>query len=504
MTKKISPVTKQPEKLLTLEEAAAFLGTSKPTLYRLLDQNRLKGRKVGNQWRFLQADLQAYLDRGAEVTVLPSIPRELFDPEWEFLAGELKTLGRKPTPLDGDAQSDSEKRLQSLVGALLTLGVAVRASDIHLESIYENGELQALLRLRVDGVLKELRRMPAPVAQAVNACFKRYMHMDPEIRRPQDGRMLVRIEDREVDFRASILPTIFGESLVLRILDRQGIVLGLDNLGLSEPDKARLRDLARRSHGLLVFSGPTGCGKTTLVYSLLQEIARSQVKTITIEDPVELAMPWATQLQIDPGKGITFAPALRSAMRQDPDILFVGEIRDQETMLGCIQAALTGHLVLTTLHAPDTIESVLRIKEMGIEPFLIASALLGVVSERLVRKICPDCGEPAPLANGSRAKVSALAEPAGFPLPAKARFRSGRGCPQCFGSGFRGRTGVFEVLEFTPALKDGFLKGLDKNALRSSARGQGSVALVGDGLRKAAEGTTSIEEILRVFSTDGY
>jgi general secretion pathway protein E len=213
-------------------------------------------------------------------------------------------------------------------------------------------------------------------------------------------------------------------------------------------------------------------------------------------------MPWATQLQINAAQGVTFSPALRSVMRQDPDVIFVGEIRDKETMLGCVQAALTGHLVLTTLHAADAVKAVFRIREMGIEPFLIASALVGVVAERLVRKVCPDCGEPAPLANGSRAKVTAQAAAGGFSLPAKARFQKGKGCKTCFGSGYRGRTGVFEILEFTAALKDSFLKGADEQSLRQAAVREGTTSLTGDGIRKAAEGITSMEEILRVFSAD--
>ncbi|NLI79015.1 MAG: type II/IV secretion system protein [Candidatus Riflebacteria bacterium] len=491
-----------PERLLTLEEAAAFLGTSKPTLYRFLDQGRIKGRKVGNQWRFLRADLQAYLDRGPGATVLPSVPREVLDAEAAFFVGELKKLRLEAPPMDEECQDETERRVSALIGAVLTLAVEGRASDIHLEAVHERGEVQSLLRFRIDGVLQEIRRVPAAVATAVASCLKKWMVMDPDLRRPQDGRMLTRIRDREVDFRASVLPTIFGESVVLRILDRQSIVLGLDRLGLSAKDQETLRGWTRRSHGLVIVTGPTGCGKTTLLYSLLQEIARPQVKTLTLEDPVELAMPWSTQTQIDPGQGVTFPAALRSIMRQDPDVIMVGEIRDQETMLGCIQAALTGHLVLTTLHAPGAVEALLRVRDMGIEPFLLGSALVGVVAERLVRTVCPECGQPAALTGEMRAAVAGLAERGGLPLPPKPHFQAGRGCRACFGSGFRGRTGVFEVLEGNPTLIDAFMKGTAEKELRALAVREGMVALAADALRKAVAGATSIAEILRVFPTE--
>lgn len=486
-----------PERLLTLEEAAAFLGTSKPTLYRFLDQGRIKGRKVGNQWRFLRADLQAYLDRGPGATVLPSVPREVLDAEAAFFTAELKKLRLEAPPLDEECQDETERRVSALIGAVLTLGVEGRASDIHLEAVHEGGEVQSLLRFRIDGVLQEIRRMPAVVATAVTSCLKRWMVMDPELRRPQDGRMLTRIRDREVDFRASVLPTIFGESVVLRILDRQTIVLGLDRLGLSAGDQETLRAWTRRSHGLIIVTGPTGCGKTTLLYSLLQEIARPPVKTLTIEDPVELAMPWSTQTQVDPGQGVTFPAALRSIMRQDPDVIMVGEARDVETMDVSFRAALTGHLVLTSLHANDAPGAVTRMLQMGVEPYLVSSGLRAVVAQRLARRVCPDC-------KVSRAVDEVLAEaPALRKLLTEHRITAvaaGQGCVRCRGTGFSGRTGLFELMRMSPALKALVLEDVDEEKLRDTAVSEGMVPMQADVIAKLRAGIIGIDALMELFA----
>ena len=499
MTKTVKEESQKKNPLFTMEEAAEFLGTSKPTLYRLLDAKKIKGRKVGNQWRFLKADLQAYLDRGNAGTVLPGVALDLLVSEKAFFTNELSKMGKK-VPVTPDQEAEGpEQQIAALVGLLLSHAVAAGAGDIHLEALFDQGEVKYLLRLRIDGVLREIRRMAGSVASAMIACLKNWMSLEGDVRRPQDGRVLMKIDGREVDFRASFMPAIFGDSVVLRILDRKAVALGIPKVGLSEKGQKTLREWASRSHGLLIFTGPSGCGKTTLMYSMLQEISRPALKTMTLEEPVEVAMPWATQIQLNAAQGMTFANSLRSVLRQDPDVIMVGEVRDAETMLGCVQAALTGHLVLTSLHAPDTAAALHRIRDMGIEPFLISSSLVGIAAQRLVRKVCLHCDAAKTLSTEESARMQALAGRSSSTGNGKARYRQGKGCSRCCESGYQGRTGVFEIMEFTPILKEAFLKNVGEDAFRALEIRQGMVSLAAEGVRKAAEGETTAEEVMRVF-----
>jgi general secretion pathway protein E len=363
-----------------------------------------------------------------------------------------------------------------------------RASDIHLEST-RNG-LSA--RLRVDGVLTDLPSPPKGLQAAVISRVKLLAELDiAERRAPQDGRIRARLEERELDLRVSTVPTLYGESVVLRLLDRGGRPVGLDELGMASDTLDTFRRLAERPHGILLATGPTGSGKTTTLYAALALRQRAAEKIITVEDPVEYHLEGVTQVPVNAKAGMTFAGALRSILRQDPDVLMVGEMRDGETAAIATQAALTGHLVFSTLHTNDAASALTRLVDLKVEPYLIAGTLEGVLAQRLVRRICPDCQERY---TPDLDAVALLARP---PV-GRLTLERGRGCAACRQTGYRGRTGIFELLTVTEEIKRQLLKAPDAGALRELSETQGMVTLRRDGWRKVQAGITTVEEVLRV------
>ncbi|MBU1106486.1 MAG: Flp pilus assembly complex ATPase component TadA [Candidatus Riflebacteria bacterium] len=487
-------------KLLTMNQAAEFLKISKPTVYRLLEQGKIKGMKAGNQWRFQQSDLSEYLDRGPLANAFADVPIDLANKEIAYFTGQLKQLGREST-VELSALPTQEELMGRLASDIVVFALISRASDIHLEAFYEDKNPFYLLRLRVDGVMHEARKIPRAVGEGILTCFKTWMVMPLDSRLPMDGRIKMQADGRSFDIRGSLIPTIFGTSAVFRILDAQSITLGLDKIGMATEDIKRMRGWIKRSHGLILVTGATGSGKTTLIYSMLQELANAKLKTMTVESPVELALPWTTQMQVKPEIGFTFPAAIRAALRQDPDIIMIAEIRDKETLNLALQAALTGHLVISVLHTPDATSALSLMAEMGVEPFLISSALIGIVATRLVRKICAECGKPAASPDGALAlKVTQAEAKTGFKCPKKANFLSGAGCSVCNSTGYKGQIGLYEAFEFSNDLKTAFLKGVSGDNLQDVARLAGMIPLLGDGLRKVTEGKVSFEEIFRVFS----
>ncbi len=363
-----------------------------------------------------------------------------------------------------------------------------RASDIHLESTCDG----LLARFRVDGVLTDVPSPPKGLQAAVISRVKLLAELDiAERRAPQDGRIRVRLEERELDLRVSTVPTLYGESVVLRLLDRGGRPVALDELGMAPETLETFRRLAERPHGILLATGPTGSGKTTTLYTALGLRQRTAEKIITVEDPVEYHLEGVTQVPVNVKAGMTFAGALRSILRQDPDVLMVGEMRDGETAAIAIQAALTGHLVFSTLHTSDAASALSRLVDLTVEPYLIAATLEGVLAQRLVRRICPECRErysPDPAA------ISLLAlKPVG-----RLTLERGRGCSACRNTGYRGRTGIFELLVVTDDVRQQLLKVPNPSALRELAVAQGMVTLRRDGWSKVQAGITTVEEVLRV------
>lgn len=363
-----------------------------------------------------------------------------------------------------------------------------RASDIHLESTREG----LRTRFRIDGVLTDVPTPPKGLQAAVVSRVKLLAELDiAERRLPQDGRIRVRLEERELDLRVSTVPTLYGESVVLRLLDRGGRPVELDELGMGPETLGRFKSLALKPHGILLATGPTGSGKTTTLYAALELRERAAEKIITVEEPVEYHLEGVTQVPVNRKAGVSFASALRSLLRQDPDVLMVGEMRDGETAEIAVQAAMTGHLVFSTLHTNDAVGAIPRLADLRVESYLVAATLEGVLAQRLVRKVCSECRElytPAP---------SAVAILAQRPIGSQQLVR-GRGCPSCRGTGFRGRVGLFELLTVTDELKHEITRSAPVARLRELAEGGGMVTLRADGWAKVLAGLTTVEEVLRV------
>ncbi|MDT8420893.1 MAG: type II secretion system ATPase GspE [Desulfuromonadales bacterium] len=381
------------------------------------------------------------------------------------------------------------------VNSMLTKAYKERASDIHIEPF----EHDLVIRYRIDGILYEVLRPPHRAQASIVSRLKIMANLDiAEKRLPQDGRLGVRIAGKEVDVRVSTLPTAFGERVVLRLLDKSGGPSSLSRIGIDRTILPRFEAMIRKSHGIVLVTGPTGAGKTSTLYSALSQINSSEKNIITVEDPIEYQLPGVGQIQVNPKIDLTFAQGLRSILRQDPDIIMVGEIRDGETAKIAVQAALTGHLVFSTLHTNDAAGALARLVEMGVEPFLASSALIGVLAQRLVRTICPHCREicqPAP---------ALIAELVGEqPLPPGATFHRGRGCDRCQQLGFLGRTGIYELLVVDDSLRRLVTANADAATIRRQALANGMQLLRQSGLNKVLAGETTIEEVLRVTQEEG-
>jgi general secretion pathway protein E len=375
-----------------------------------------------------------------------------------------------------------------LVNLLLGEAVESGASDVHLEA--EGRGMR--VRYRVDGVLQQAPSPPPHLRAAVVSRLKIMAELDiAERRLPQDGRVRLRTGDRELDVRVSTLPTLHGESVVLRLLDIEGQRIDLEGLGMAEDTLRALLGFAARPHGVLLSTGPTGSGKTTTLYALVDRIRTGREKIVSVEDPVEYELPGVAQVPVQQKVGLTFARALRSILRQDPDVLLVGEMRDPETAEICIQAALTGHLVLSTLHTNDAPGALTRLVDLGVPDYLVASTVEGVLAQRLVRKVCQACAEHvAPDPAVAREMVAA-----GF---GASRVRRGAGCSVCRGTGYRGRTGIYELFMMDEALRAELLRRPDAESLRRIALERGMRPLRADGWRQVAAGVTTPEEVLRV------
>jgi type IV pilus assembly protein PilB len=387
----------------------------------------------------------------------------------------------------------NEPTIVNLVNVIISTALRERASDIHLVPFEE--KLQ--LRYRVDGLLQEKPPPPKKMHPALVSRIKIMADMNIAERfMPQDGHIQIHHRGTRVDIRVGTMPTIYGESLVMRLLEKNTKLLSTQELGLDPQRAALLSRLVEKPHGLFLTTGPTGSGKTTTLYSILQGIYSPELKILTIEDPVEYELSGVAQIPVRPSRNFTFATGLRSILRQDPDVVMVGEIRDSETAEIAIRAALTGHQVFSTLHTNDAAGAVTRLIDMGVEAFLISSSLEGVLAQRLVRRICSQCRTESDVAAGLKAKIEALAA-GNLTGP----FYHGRGCEECRGTGYRGRIGIFELLAITPELRELILQRKSSAELKASAQ-RSMLTMHQDALQKASVGVTSLEEILRVSSGD--
>jgi len=445
-------------------------------------------------------EIEANLSYGEDID---NVLNEIFggsSEDWEKVVDKVENV--EVTVLKDEIENDEdisaiskseEAPIIALVNLILLRAIKEKASDIHVEPFDEK---QLKIRYRIDGILRDVMSLSRKLHLPVISRVKIMSELDiAERRLPQDGRIQVNANGRKINIRVSTIPTVSGESAVLRILDPSSILLELESLGFSENILPKFRSLIQKPNGIILVTGPTGSGKSTTLYTALNILNSKEKKIMTIEDPVEYRLKGISQIQAKPKIGLTFAAGLRSFLRQDPDIMLVGEIRDKETAEIAVQAALTGHMVLSTLHTNDAPSSVVRLIDMGLESFLISASIIGVLAQRLVRKICPKCKEEIKMTT----KTEKILRNNGIELENVKLFQ-GKGCSNCNGTGYKGRVAIFELMMITENIKELIGKNATTNLLREQAIKEGMKLLKDDGFEKIRQGITTIDEIVRVAS----
>lgn len=434
---------------------------------------------------------------------IQSILDGYFDQQGESASAMLESIAMADDAvinLDGDmGERDlldlaNEAPIIKLINLMISGAIKERASDIHVEPFERNVNV----RYRIDGVLYQKFDVPKSQQAAVVSRIKIMARLDiAEHRLPQDGRIKILLSGKEIDIRVSVIPIQHGERVVMRILEKGSFLIDLTELGMARRDYEMMDRLIKSSHGIILVTGPTGSGKSTTLYAALQRVLSPDINVITVEDPVEYQMAGVSQIEVRPKIGLTFATALRSILRQDPDVILVGEIRDHETAEMAVHASLTGHLVYSTLHTNDSAGAITRLVNMGIEPFLVTSSTIAILAQRLVRRICMNCRTATEVAPESLLELGV--QPADY---AGKLVYHADGCEKCQQRGYFGRTGIFELLVMTPQVQDLTLRGLDSNAIKRAAREAGMHTLRQDGTVKVFEGTSTIEEVMRVTRDD--
>jgi type IV pilus assembly protein PilB len=460
------------------------IATAEPLNVIALDELRIKTKSnieptVATETEVRNAINQYYGVGGSIEDVIRSI-------DMKALAIEEGKEEIEPEKLKNLAE---EAPIIKLVNLIILQAIREKASDIHVEP--EDDSLQ--IRFRVDGILHDQVTIPKQMQAAVLSRMKIMSDMNIALKRiPQDGRFRLNIEGGQIDMRVSSLPTIFGENIVMRLLDTTSILIGLEKLGFDEQNLEQFKSLIVKPHGIILVTGPTGSGKTTTLYSALNSINTPDKNIITIEDPVEYQLKMVRQSQINPKGGLTFATGLRSILRQDPDVIMVGEIRDLETAEISVQSALTGHLVFSTLHTNDAPSSLTRLIDMGVEPFLISSSVIGIIAQRLVRTICPACKQ-------AYSPSKEIINDIGVKLPeGNLKFYKGTGCKACKNTGYKGRIGIFEILMLDDKIRDLILAKTSSSQIKRIAHEAGMRTLREDGITKVLAGATTIDEVIRV------
>ncbi|WNG15570.1 type II secretion system ATPase GspE [Cystobacter fuscus] len=479
---------------LSVEDGAVALAVADPLDTTVLDHARmLLGQDV--------------LPRIALASTIVDAINSVYDRatnEAEQLVGELEAQDLDSIAQEIDEVKDlidvegDEAPVIRLVNSVLFRAAKERASDIHIEPM----ERELLVRFRVDGVLQEIIKPPKRYQSAIVSRVKVMGQLNiAEKRLPQDGRIRIKMAGRDIDIRLSTIPTTYGERIVMRLLDKNTTLLDLTELGMAKSMLDQMEHLIRRPHGIILVTGPTGSGKTTTLYGALSRINTPDLNILTVEDPVEYQLKGIGQMAISPKIGLTFAQGLRSFLRQDPDVIMVGEIRDKETAEIAIQASLTGHLVFSTVHTNDSPSAITRLVDMGVEPFLVASSLTGVLAQRLVRRVCPDCRVQYTPTDEELREIglsrATLKERHGVEKIYKAT-----GCTSCSQNGYRGRTGIYELLIVDDTVRQLALKNVDSSTIKKAAMSHGMHTLLDDGARKIALGETTIAEVLSITQED--
>lgn len=406
----------------------------------------------------------------------------------------LDTIGQELEEVQDLLESADEAPIIRLVNSLIFRAVKQKASDIHVEPF----EKDLVVRFRIDGTLYDIMHPPKKAQAAITSRIKVMSNLNiAEKRLPQDGRIRLKIAGKDIDIRVSTVPTALGESIVLRLLDRSSVVLDLEKLGLAGPNLKRFSELIEMSHGIVLVTGPTGSGKTTTLYAGLSKINHPDVKIITVEDPVEYQLEGVNQIPVNPKIDLTFAAGLRAILRQDPDVVLVGEIRDRETAEIAVQAALTGHLVFSTLHTNDSASSITRLLDMGVEPFLVSSSVLAILAQRLIRKVCRDCARKYTPNEAELERAGLTAED----LKGRQLYRA-VGCANCIMTGYAGRVGIHELLLMDEDMRALVMKTTDATMLKRAAMEKGMTTLREDALQKALKGMTTLEEVLMTTQED--
>jgi general secretion pathway protein E len=469
---------------LRREDGAVTAATSEPLLLSTLDDLSVL---YGSNVSLFLAPSETILDavnrlHSEDMNRAEDTAQEMEEEDLSFLAAELE----EPTDL---LEVTDDAPIIRLVNSLLSQAIRERASDIHVEPF----EKEVIARFRIDGILYNIltiqKRFQASIASRVKIMSGLNI---AEKRLPQDGGMRIKIGGRDVDVRVSIVPTAFGERIVLRLLYRESALMPLDRIGFSGENLSRFEELISRPHGIILVTGPTGSGKTTTLYGALSKINSPDKNIITIEDPIEYQLKGIGQIQVNPKINLTFAAGLRSVLRQDPDVILVGEIRDSETADIAIQAALTGHLVFSTLHTNDAAGAVTRLLDMKIEPFLISSSVMAILAQRLVRVLCSECREPYQMTPLEMTELE-LREAAERPTVYRAK-----GCPACFQTGYLGRTAIYELLIIDDEVRQLIMKNADAATIKAAAVRKGMQTLRQDGADKVLKGATSVDEVVRV------
>ncbi len=484
------------DEIIDMKEAIKLLNTTRSTFYRWVREGKVKGMKIGRQWRFYREDVQRFL-KGEEPRI--ELPADI-GPLVKRLRECAQELGMEATVSDEPEQDP----VVEAVNLMIHLAASMNASDIHLapHTNEDNTGTMAILRYRVDGVLQTVTEIDPRLLTAIVNRWKTMAACDVnEKRKPQDGRILVKSDGKKMELRVTFLPSGLGESLTVRIMAGAAWLahLKLDDIDFSPRDRELILRWTHAPWGIIIVSGPTGSGKTTTLYACLNHIARPDIKVLTVESPVEVFLPWAVQVPVNPEIGLTFPTALRSVLRSDPDVIMVGEVRDAETLEMAHECALTGHLLLTQMHTSGAVGTLKRMIDLGSEPYIIGESTKLIIAQRLVRKLCPDCSvehDPPVELLDRIAKVACVGGLGWGPLPKK--FREPVGCLNCRHTGYKGRNIIAETLEVTPEIIAALGRDASLEELQVIAVDQGMTTIAADGVRRAAMGRTSLAEIMRV------